>query len=138
MALDEYIYGKIATFFKKRKKASVESDARTVKLTDINARLSIFARAITGSPIDIYPATREGGYKNNSFFLPQIYSELDTYDDNLSFYLFRVLYLSVQKNLDINWKDQGERSLEESQQKALESSAKILKELFEEFPITEK
>ncbi len=137
MALDEYIYGKIATFFKRRKKYAIENDEKTVKLDSIKARLSIFARAITGKPIDIYPATREGGYKNNSFFLPKIYSELDSYNDNLSFYFYRVLYLSVQKNLNINWQDEKEHTLEESQKKAGESSKIILEKLFHEFPVSE-
>ncbi|RLD77030.1 MAG: NorD protein, partial [Bacteroidetes bacterium] len=109
---------------------------KTVKLVDIKPRLSIFARAITGKSIDIYPAKREGGYKNNNFFLPVLYAELSTYEDNLSFYLFRILYLSVQKNLDINWQDHTDHPLEESQAKALESSKNILEKLYKEFPIT--
>jgi nitric oxide reductase NorD protein len=136
MAIDEYIYGKIAGFFKRRKKNTLESNSKTVKLANIKPRLSIFARAITGQSIDIYPAKREGGYKNNNFFLPILFSELSTYDENLSFYLFRILYLSVQKNLGINWQDQTEHPLEESQEKAKESSKLILKKLFEEFPVT--
>lgn len=136
MALDEYIYGKIASFFTKRKQVSLESQMKTVKLVDIKPRLSIFARAITGKSIDIYPAKREGGYKNNNFFLPVLYSELSSYEDNLSFYLFRILYLSVQKNLGINWQDPTDHPLEESQEKALESSKEILEKLFKEFPIT--
>ncbi len=136
MALDEYIYGKIASFFTKRKQISLESQMKTVKLVDIKPRLSIFARAITGKSIDIYPAKREGGYKNNNFFLPVLYAELSTYEDNLSFYLFRILYLSVQKNLDINWQDHTDHPLEESQAKALESSKNILEKLYKEFPIT--
>ena len=68
MALDEYIYGKIASFLKKRKKTVIETESKTVKLINIKPRLSIFARAITGESIDIYPAKREGGYKNNNFF----------------------------------------------------------------------
>ncbi len=109
---------------------------KTVKLVDIKPRLSIFARAITGKSIDIYPAKREGGYKNNNFFLPVLYAELSTYEDNLSFYLFRILFLSVQKNLDINWQDHTDHPLEESQAKALESSKNILEKLYKEFPIT--
>ena len=105
MALDEFIYGKITNFFSKRKQKTLEAQVKTVKLADIKPRLSIFARAITEASIDIYPAKREGGYKNNNFFLPILYSELSSYEDNLSFYLYRVLYLSVQKNLGINWQD---------------------------------
>ncbi len=135
MAIDEYLYGKITGFFKRRKRDTLESHSKTVKLVDIKPRLSIFARAITGKSIDIYPAKREGGYKNDNFFLPTLYAEFSDYDKNLSFYLYRVLYLSVQKNLEINWHDKTEHTLEESQEKALESSKKVLEELFKEFPI---
>ncbi len=137
MALDEYLYGKIAGFFTKRKRSTLESQIKTVNLIDIKPRLTIFARAITGNSIDIYSAKREGGYKNNNFFLPILYSELPTYEENLSFYLFRILYLSVQKNLNINWQDTTDHPLEDSQEKALKSSKEILENLFEEFPISE-
>ena len=137
MALDEYIYGKIASFFSKRKRETIETDVSTVKLADIKPRLSILARAITGASIHIYPAKREGGYKNNSFFFPTLYFEFATYEENLSFYLFRVLYLSIQKNLQLNWHDSIEHPLEASQEKALHTSNQILAKLFEEFPITE-
>ncbi len=136
MALDEYLYGKIAGFFTKRKKESVEGHVKSVKLVDIKPRLTIFARAITGYPIDIFPAKREGGYKNNNFFLPTLFSEFLTYEENLTFYLFRILYLSTQKNSNINWHDNKDHPLEESQEKALESSKEILDKLYEEFPIS--
>lgn len=136
MALDEYLYGKIAGFFTKRKKESVEGHVKSVKLVDIKPRLTIFARAITGNPIDIFPAKREGGYKNNNFFLPTLFSEFLTYEENLTFYLFRILYLSTQKNSNINWHDNKDHPLEESQEKALESSKEILDKLYEEFPIS--
>ncbi len=135
MALDEYIYGKIASFFTKRKRDSLEADVKTVNLIDIKSRLTIFARAITGNPIDIFPAKREGGYKNNNFFLPTLFLEFSTYEENLSFYLFRVLYLSIQKNLELNWQDNTDHPIEESQEIALEESKKILESLFKEFPI---
>ncbi len=138
MALDEYLYGKIAGFFTKRKKETLETHIKTVKLIDIKPRLSIFSRAITGNPIDVYPAKREGGYKNNNFFLPALFSEMPTFEENLSFYLFRILYLSVQKNLNINWHDNTDHNLEESQKKALVSSEEILTELFKEFPISQE
>jgi nitric oxide reductase NorD protein len=136
MAIDEYLYGKIAHYFKRRKQTAVEMAANTVKLNDIKSRLTIFARAITGKPIAIYNAEREGGYKNNNFFLPTLYANFDTYEQNVSFYLFRVLYLSVQKNADSNWQDNTEHPLDLSRQKALEASPTILKQLFKEFPIS--
>ena len=138
MALDEYIYGKVSNYFKRRKKSSIEGLENTVKLDDIKPRLSIFARAITGKSIEIYHAENEGGYKNNNFFLPPLFAECPTYEQNLSFYLFRVLYLSVQKNLNLNWEGSDEHPLLASQEEALKSSDKVLKSLFEEFPIIEK
>lgn len=136
MPLDEYIFGKFANYFKKNKKYSHDVIARTVNLVDIKSKLTILSRAITGKAIEIFPAEKEGGYKNNSFFLPISFSEFPDNQLNFSFYLFRVLYLSVQKNLNLNWSTPDEQSTELSQQKALEASPQVLKILFDEFPLT--
>jgi len=138
MALDEFLYGKIANYFKRRKQSAVDTDEKTVQLEDIKSRLTLFARAITGKPIEIYSAEREGGYKNNNFFLPSVFLEFSTYEQNVSFYLYRVLYLSIQKNLNINWNNNLEQSLEDAQKEAQNSSDKVLDQLFKEFPISEK
>ncbi|WP_412984643.1 nitric oxide reductase activation protein NorD [Pontimicrobium sp. IMCC45349] len=133
---DEYIFTKFAFFFKKRRKKREAQIEHAVNLSEIKPRLTIFARAITGEPIEIYEAEREGGFRNNNFFLPKRILEFDTVEENLSFYLFRVLYLSIQKNLDLNWKDDQEHDLKISQRKAIETSHIVLKELFIQFPIT--
>lgn len=136
MALDEYLYGKIANYFKKRsKQASIEEQARICHLEDIKPRLLILARAITGKAIEIFPAEREGGYKNENFFLPTSISFFEQYDQNLSLYFFRILYLSVQQSLNINWDEQDDLPLSIAQKNAAESSDKILKKLSEEYPI---
>jgi nitric oxide reductase NorD protein len=135
---DEYIFTKFAFFFKKRKKKKEEALEHAVNLSDVKPRLTIFARAITGQSIEIFEAEREGGYKNNNFFLPTKFFDFETEEENLSFYLFRILYLSIQKNLDYNWNDTLEHDTPESQQKAQETSHQVLKELFNQFPITEK
>lgn len=135
---DEYIFTKFAHYFKRRKKKKEANLIHAVNLSEIKPRLTIFACAITGESIDIYEAEREGGYKNNNFFLPTKFSEFATVEENTSFYLFRVLYLSVQKNLDFNWNDSSDHLLDESQEQAKISSEKVLKEVFEQFPITEK
>jgi len=133
---DEYIFTKFAFFFKKRRKKREAELKHTVNLNDIKPRLTIFARAITGKSIEIYEAEREGGYKNNNFFLPSKVTEFNAVEENLSFYLFRVLYLSIQKYLNLNWTDEEEPELEQSQQKAKDTSHLVLKELFSQFPIT--
>ncbi|AUP79001.1 nitric oxide reductase activation protein NorD [Flavivirga eckloniae] len=134
---DEYIFTKFAFFFKKRKKKKEAELEHAVNLSDIKARLTIFARAITGESIEIYEAEREGGYRNNNFFLPTKFYDFKTEEESLSFYLFRVLYLSIQKNLNLNWNDNQEHELIESQQKAQNTSGKVLQVLLEQFPITE-
>jgi nitric oxide reductase NorD protein len=135
---DEYIFTKFAHFFKRRNKKKQANQPHAVKLSAIKSRLLLFARAITGEPIEIFEAEREGGYKNNNFFLPSVFSAFLTQEENTSFYLFRILYLSVQKNLNYNWTDNQDHSWEESKLKAMQTSDKVLKELFIQFPITEK
>ena len=135
---DEFIFSKFAHYFKRRKKKKQERILHAVKLEDVKSRLTIFARAITGNSIEIFEAEREGGYKNNNFFLPNKFADFPSVDENISFYLFRILYMSVQKNLDLNWNDNQEHELIASQLKANETSQIVLDALFQEFPITEK
>ena len=135
---DEYIFTKLAYYFKRRRLKKQKDTVHTVNLSDLKPRLTIFARAITGKSIEIFEAEREGGYKNNNFFLPEKYEKFSSTDENISFYLFRVLYLSVQKNLDLNWNDNQEHELIESQQKAKETSQIVLDSMFKQFPITKK
>ena len=47
MALDEYLFGKIANYFKRKKKQANEKVERTVSLSDIQERLTLLARAAT-------------------------------------------------------------------------------------------
>ncbi|NVK53149.1 MAG: VWA domain-containing protein [Flavobacteriaceae bacterium] len=135
---DEYIFTKFANYFKRRRKSKEQNKEYAAKLEELTPRLTIFARAITGKAIDIYQAEREGGYKNNNFFLPKQVDFFENIEDNVSFYLFRVLYLSIQKNKNLNWNDNQEHELEASQQKAQEHSTEVLKELFNQFPITQQ
>lgn len=136
MELDEIIYSKVLQFFKKNKKVDVDLMNRTVHLDEIKSRLTILARAITGDIIEIFPAEREGGYKNNNFFLPISFGQFDMYETNLSYYFFRVLYLTQQRKQQLNWNEIQENSLEISQLKALESAPEILANLCNEFPLT--
>ncbi|HRK80974.1 MAG: VWA domain-containing protein [Saprospiraceae bacterium] len=133
LELDELLYGWVVKRFKKKRRAAAESQAQRVELAPLMSRLTIVARAITGKAIDIFPAEREGGYKNNNFFLPPAFAELPDAPANTAFYFYRVLYMSVQQRLGYNWQTQTE-DLALSRQKALESSSLILKVLFEDYP----
>lgn len=137
MELDEYIYGKFVRFLRNSKKITSEIQNRTVTLENIKSRLTILASAATGKHIEIYPAEREGGYKNNNFFLPVSFSKFETKDQNISFYFFRVLYLSIQQKLGYNWSVGDSFTNEQSSQKALLHADKILEALFIEYPVTE-
>lgn len=134
---DEYIFTKFAYFFKRRSKRKEAEIPYAVRLNEIKPRLLLFARAITGEPIEIFEAEQEGGYKNTNFFLPPVYSGFSTTQDNISFYLFRILYLSIQKLLNLNWPDSMDHSVEESRQMAQDNADLVLGELFKQFPISE-
>ncbi len=131
---DEFLFTKFAHFFKRRQKRKQEQLKHVAKLEDLKSRLTIFARAITGDAISIFEAEREGGYKNNSFFLPKVIDAFPEIENNISVFLFRTLYLSVQHNLNLNWDDEAEHSVEESREAARNNSENILKILFDEFP----
>jgi nitric oxide reductase NorD protein len=135
---DEYLFSKLASFLKRRKKNAQETLEHAVKLEDIKQRLTIFSRAITGQAIEIFEAEREGGYKNNSFFLPTRFSEFQTFEQNTKFYIFRIVYLSFQKNLNLNFSAEDEFTLEEAREKAVETSTLILNKMFQQFPITKQ
>ncbi|MBP9794166.1 MAG: VWA domain-containing protein [Flavobacterium sp.] len=130
MDLDEILFSSVAKYFKNRNKHKVLSDKNAVFLQDIKSRLTLLARAITGEPIELFPAEREGGCKNNNFFLPIYFNEFDSIDENFDFYKFRILFLSVQKELNINLQEHPFFSEEEKQL--------ILHLLFEKYPSAEE
>ena len=141
MSWDELLQGifegyfKLTDRFKKKRQRELITANHTVRLEDIVSKLTIIARAITGEAIEVIPAEREGGYKNRYFFLPVFFAEFDNFRDNLQFYLFRTLYLSVQRELNLNWQPgEKEKSLELSRQKALETAQIVLEKLFADFP----
>lgn len=137
MALDEYLFGKIAQLVKARRSSTPGTQDSAVRLEDLKPRLTVLACALSGQSIDIYPAEEEGGYKNNSFFLPAACTLFPDAGQNRSFYFFRTLYLSVQHKMELNWTDDGEKNLSLSRQKARETAPAVLKTLFEEFPRAE-
>ena len=135
MALDEYLFGKISAYLRRGKPISGDLIARTIILDDIKSRLVILASALSGVKIEIFPADREGGYKNNNFFLPTSFSLLPSSADNYSFYLFRVFYLSIQRDLTLNWKVGTEQPVLLSQKMAKDTAPEVLHQLFQLYPL---
>lgn len=137
MALDEYLFGKVSRYFKEKKRTAFEAQNRTVHLAALKPRLTVLACAVTGCPIEIFPAEQEGGYKNDNFFLPVSCAVFPTFEENRAFYTYRVLYLCAQKQLRLNWQEGGEKPTELSRQKAGETSGQVLAILFNEYPATQ-
>ncbi len=134
MDIEQLIFKRLINFFKKNKEESQEVIDRTVDLATLYPRLSLISRAITGENIEVIGSEREGGWKDDIFFLPKSISLFEDIDLNINFYLFRVFYLSIQKKAHYNWKYNEDFSIEESQQKAAEVSNTILQFLFVEYP----
>lgn len=132
--LDEWVYGKLVRYFKKSRLKAEQEMPQKVDLDKIKPRLTFLARAITGKPIDIYPAEAEGGYKNNNFFLPISFAELPTWEENLYFYFFRTLYLSAQQDLGYNWTKETD-DLILSRQMAEQTAPAVLEKLNMEYRI---
>lgn len=130
MDLDEILFGSVANFFKNRNKKKILLDTNALFLNDIKSRLTLLARAITGEAIEIFPAEKEGGYKNNNFFLPIFFNEFESVEKNFAFYRFRLLFLCIQKELGINQQEE-DLFLEEEKKK-------IIAKLFDKYPITEE
>jgi nitric oxide reductase NorD protein len=135
---DEYLFTKLAYYFKRKKKEKQARLAHRADLNQLKARLTLIASAVTGYSIELFEAEEEGGYKDDNFFLPKEYCEFETLEENIDYYIFRVLYLSVQKNLHLNWQVEGKTELKASRIAAEQNSKKVLKELFADFPSTEK
>ncbi len=134
MSFDEKIFGKLSNYLRKRKLNRKDLIERTADLEVLKPRLTLIARAITGEAIDIYPAEREGGYKNSNFFLPQTFSVFPTKKDNEDYYLFRLLFLSVQKTKNYNYPTKTKQiELEVAQKKALEHAPEILQIIENDF-----
>jgi nitric oxide reductase NorD protein len=137
MALDEFLYGRISKHFRLKKLNEQAANDRIVHLETIVNRLAFIAKAVSGNPVEILPAEREGGYKNNVYFLPSNCSLFDDKELNLAFYYYRVLYLSVQQKLNINLNSCVAMASTDAMQIAQESSKEILPALFSEYPICE-
>jgi nitric oxide reductase NorD protein len=135
MEFDQLIFQKLFKLF--NKKTENANQAFEVPLATITSKLTIFARALSGAPINIFASEREGGWQGNVFYLPKTVSLYDAAELNIRFYIFRLFYLITQKSLQLNWPIGSDNSIAKSQQQAIDQSSKVLKKLFEEYPLLE-
>jgi len=135
MDLDEILFTKFSKYFKKRKKEKDPLAYRRVSLEDILSKLILISRAFSGRSIEIFPAEVEGGYKDNSFFLPKTMDMFEQPQDNLHFYFYRIVYLTIQQQLNYNWTHlEVEPDILQSRAKAKDTAPKILELLEKEYP----
>jgi len=137
MEVDQLIFKRIYNFLARKKNREVTASEFSVKLEDIHPRLLILIRAMTGDPIDLLSSEREGGWKDDSFYLPRSSDLFSSVDLNIKYYVYRIFYLAKQRELGLNWAESQLMSVQESQDKAFETSSTVLKELFKEFPLIE-
>lgn len=137
LEFDEVLYKKVIKYFKKRRLNDTKILSRQIILSEIKPRLLLLARALCAAPIEVFPAEREGGFKNLNFFLPVECSLFATKEENLKFYFFRTVYLSVQQQLNLNW-DNVEQTHQASLEKAKETSGIVLTKMFAEYPNLEE
>ena len=139
MELDQIIFKRLHKFYQRiTTKVDEQESARTVYLEPLKPRLTILSRALSGLQNEIVTSEREGGWSGLKFYLPQSISFSDDLETNINFYVFRVLYLSVQQKRRLNWEDSEEHKTYDSQEAAIRSSVQVLEELFEQYPSTKE
>jgi len=137
--LNQVIFKRLHQFYHKiTSKVDSDLENRTVFLAPLKPRLTLLSRALTGLQNEIITSEREGGWSGLKFYLPESIAFSTNQETNINFYIYRVLYLSVQQQLQLNWEDKEEHKLIDSQTQAQNSSEKILKVLFEEYPTTKE
>ncbi|MGB0882733.1 MAG: nitric oxide reductase activation protein NorD, partial [Vicingaceae bacterium] len=139
MEIDQVIFKKLHKFYQKvTTKVDPEVEARTVFLEPLKPRLTILSRALTGHQNEIITSEREGGWSGLKFYLPASSGIFNDVNENINYYIFRVLYLSVQQQLMLNWSTDEEQKVLISQKEAEGYSEKVLHKLFEEYPTTKQ
>ena len=139
MELDQILFKRLHKYYKKiTTKVDESVVAKTVYLEPLKPRLTILSRALSGYQNEIITSEREGGWSGLKFYLPTSISLFSSIDENINYYIFRVLYLSVQQESRLNWIDEIEQKAIVSQKEAHDYSEKVLADLFEEYPATKE
>lgn len=134
MGFDEFLFGKISNFYRSKRDNKLQKLEQTVSLEVMKSRLTLIARALTKEEIEIFPAEREGGFKNHNFFLPHLFFAFPEKYKNEQFYIFRILYLCIQKKLNLNASPSEQLSDVDAKKKAEWAAPLVLDRLAIEFP----
>lgn len=137
MEINQVIFKRLHKFYSRiTSKVDDELERRSVPLNPLKPRLTILSRALTGLQNEIITSEREGGWSGLKFYLPSSISFFENINTNVDFYVFRVLYLSTQQKMRLNWEEKSDHKVSESQEEAHKSSDQVLEELFNEYPAT--
>jgi len=109
----------------------------TVYLKDLSPRLEGLLRLLTGEALCLIGVADEGGWCEPACFLPSQFSQGKTLLQNLQFYLYRILYLSVQRDLNLNWQVNGNFQVSTSRICARNFSSQVLAQIYLRFPGSE-
>jgi len=135
MELDQILFKRVYSFYKKvTQKVDTKTAERTVYLEPLKPRLTLLARALSGLQNEIVTSEREGGWSGFTFYLPSKIFFNQTIEENINYYLYRILYLSIQQKLNLNWSNNDNYTIQQSQAKALATAQDVLKEMFVEYP----
>lgn len=134
MEIDQLIFKKFWNLFS-NKNTATKQNTNSVTLENIKDRLCLLARLLSGKSIEIFPAENYSGWKNNIYFLPAKCNIFEKKEDNYFYYLFRIVYLSIQQENNINWKKEDVYTIEHALLKSKEYTDFILNIIKIEFPI---
>ncbi len=133
MEADQFIFKKVIDLFKSLKKADPGVLGKTADLEVLNGRLTLIATALCGKKIEVFPAEQEGGHKDIFFYLPVSFSKLPSLEGNIRFYIFRIVFLSIQFEKEPN-QVSSDISLKESRLLIKADAGKIIEIMEKDFP----
>jgi len=82
-----------------RDRAHAAELARGARLTDLRAHLTLVARVLSGTPLDIQEAEYAGGFAGSVLYLPRVMSVAEDPEANALAYLYRLAYTVTSRQL---------------------------------------
>jgi len=108
-----------------------EQSNHTMCLSALQPAMTYWARTLSDCPeLVVLGTSHEGGYRGRLLYLPTSIRLGQSQHENLSFYLWRLLYLISQRQLGLNWQEPGHYTLEASRHRAQASAPQVLNQLF--------
>ena len=133
MEPDQILFKKVMSLFQRFKKNDPAVLQRMAGLDVMSGRLTLIASALCGKKIEIFHAEEEGGCRGQFFYLPVSFSKLPELEQNIRFYIFRTVYMSVQFENNL-WQTGKNTTLAEARSQAKSASEKILSIMRSDFP----